>query len=122
MQVNLHKIDIYTILQVIESGQKIGTLLVNSDRCDSRQSQVWLIFFLHGQRIYATYGDTSLSRLKDYLHIETHQIHLDINASSFFIRWNTQEALHKCWMISLNFQRFLNAFKRKLIPHLYNAS
>ncbi|CDN10960.1 hypothetical protein RintRC_6035 [Richelia intracellularis] len=38
------------------------------------------------------------------------------------MRWNTQEALHKCWMISLNFQRFLNAFKRKLIPHLYNAS
>ena len=45
MQGNLRQTDIYTILQVIESGQKTGTLLVNSDRCDYRQSQMWLIFF-----------------------------------------------------------------------------
>jgi len=69
MQGNLREIDIYSILRVIEAGQRTGLLFVETCNSHHRKQQTYLIFFSHGQIIYGTYGDTSLSRLKDYLHL-----------------------------------------------------
>ena len=83
MQGNLNEIDIPSILQLIECGQRTGLLLVtthnfrhshkssvlNRDhhcwRCKPQQD--WFIFFLNGQIIYCQQGDGSLSRIDDYL-------------------------------------------------------
>jgi twitching motility two-component system response regulator PilG len=84
MQGNLNEIDIRSILQLIELGQRTGLLFVEG--CNSHNSKQlgllsdpirhhsWFVFFLNGQIIYATdsdgfayAGDRSLSRLRDYL-------------------------------------------------------
>lgn len=78
MQGNLNEIDIRSILQLIELGQRTGELFVeaygfyNNYGLGERYSksfkqQFWFVFFLNGQIIYAADGDVSLSRLKDYL-------------------------------------------------------
>lgn len=90
MQGNLNEIDIRSILQLIELGQRTGELFVEAytkpnisiasntgSQGNSRNlhpEQSWFVFFLNGQIVYATDSDTSLSRLRDYLrpyHLET---------------------------------------------------
>ena len=87
MQGNLQEIDIRSILQLIELGQRTGELFVESyshstssiashaggksfSRGNSQfqKQQSWFVFFLNGQIIYATEGDSNLSRLRNYLH------------------------------------------------------
>jgi twitching motility two-component system response regulator PilG len=85
MQGKLSEIDIRSILQLIELGQRTGELFVEAYPSqpgganvgvhtlqDNRgsglsQERYWFVFFLNGQIIYAADTDTSLSRLSDYL-------------------------------------------------------
>ncbi|WP_414562368.1 MULTISPECIES: response regulator [unclassified Anabaena] len=82
MQGNLNEIDIRSILQLIELGQRTGQLLVevglNSDRLTNHDTakyqhsgnypkQFWFVFFLNGQIIYCQQGESNLSRIDDYL-------------------------------------------------------
>ncbi|NJP09204.1 MAG: response regulator [Leptolyngbyaceae cyanobacterium RU_5_1] len=85
MQGKLSEIDIRSILQLIELGQRTGELFVEAypsqpvnvgepimvQLSDARiqpfAEQSWLVFFFNGQIIYAADTDTSLSRLRDYL-------------------------------------------------------
>ncbi|MEA5515855.1 response regulator [Nodularia sp. UHCC 0506] len=83
MQGNLNEIDIRSILQLIELGQRTGQLLVkacfhNSDKLTNHETarhhhgwnsdqQFWFVFFLNGQIIYCQQGDPNLSRIDDYL-------------------------------------------------------
>ncbi len=90
MQGTLNEIDIRSILQLIELGQRTGELLVesysyhvtstggdaSSKGVHSRPYQEvkprgsgssWFVFFLNGQIAYAADNDGSLSRLRDYL-------------------------------------------------------
>ena len=86
MQGNLNEIDIRSILQLIELGQRTGELFVEaysahhgSRRSDVRNQgyaprnarsfieQFWFVFFLNGEIIYVVDSDSSLSRLRDYL-------------------------------------------------------
>lgn len=78
MQGQLDEIDIRSILQLIELGQRTGELyveaypvssLATSDRADApRAPQSWLVFLLNGQIVYAGTTDGQLHRLRDYLH------------------------------------------------------
>ena len=86
MQGTLNEIDIRSILQLIELGQRTGELLVeaynshpisvSSDYRITHPYQqaksegagpFWLVFFLNGQIAYAAQSDGNLSRLRDYL-------------------------------------------------------
>lgn len=78
MQGNLSEIDIRSILQLIELGQRTGELFVeayssptNSNFAEKLSSSLsgpsWFVFFLNGQIVYATHGTDSLLRLRDYL-------------------------------------------------------
>lgn len=90
MQGTLSEIDIRSILQLIELGQRTGELLVeaypfhSAYRRDTAQSivsrfseengaealkQVWFVFFVNGQIVYAAdCHNGSLSRLQDYVY------------------------------------------------------
>ncbi len=82
MQGKLSEIDIRSILQLIELGQRTGELFVEAYpsqanglgyAIDPSSSQLqagrfWFVFFLNGQIVYAADTDASLSRLTDYLH------------------------------------------------------
>ncbi|MDJ0796079.1 MAG: response regulator [Calothrix sp. MO_167.B12] len=104
MQGNLREIDIYSILQVIESGQLTGLLFVESCHSTHCKQEMWLIFISNGQIVYATYGDTSLSRLQDYLHLYKGQINLetlDISPADSSTPWNIPE--YNClWQLLAN--------------------
>lgn len=83
MQGNLTEIDIRSILQLIELGQRTGELFVeaysgspggialaqrDSQRNRDFKEQSWFVFFFNGQIIYAGADRYSnLSRLRDYL-------------------------------------------------------
>ncbi|HBL59669.1 MAG TPA: response regulator [Cyanobacteria bacterium UBA8803] len=91
MQGTLNEIDIRSILQLIELGQRTGELLVeaygshfNSPGGEAtskgfisgrfyqeaklrKPGPFWFVFFLNGQIAYAANSDPSLSRLRDYL-------------------------------------------------------
>ncbi|BAZ48990.1 response regulator receiver protein [Nostoc sp. NIES-4103] len=83
MQGNLSEIDIRSILQLIELGQRTGQLLVeasfhNNDKLTldeairprhsrNYKQQSWFVFFLNGQIIYCQEGDSNLLRIDDYL-------------------------------------------------------
>ncbi|MEA5552736.1 response regulator [Anabaena cylindrica UHCC 0172] len=84
MQGNLNEIDIYSILQLISLGQRTGQLWVEAhhsypthklsgeDTLKYRSSgdskpQSWFVFFLNGQIVYCQAGESSLSRIDDYL-------------------------------------------------------
>jgi twitching motility two-component system response regulator PilG len=93
MQGTLSEIDIRSILQLIELGQRTGELLVeaypsrlggkgkerlsqgrqetqSSARLSPFHRAVWFIFFVNGQIIYATdNSNNSLFRLRDYLYL-----------------------------------------------------
>lgn len=87
MQGNLNEIDIRSILQLIELGQRTGELFVeaysvhNSSFTGNARSQgyalrsskalrdqYWFVFFCNGQIVYVADSDSSLSRLRDHLH------------------------------------------------------
>jgi len=84
MQGKLSEIDIRSILQLIELGQRTGELFVEAYPAQTSSasgtvyaqeprisqfcsSHFWFVFFVNGQIVYAADTDTSLSRLKDYL-------------------------------------------------------
>jgi twitching motility two-component system response regulator PilG len=72
MQGNLREIDIRSILQLIELGQRTGLLFVETPPTFvtggfKNKQKSWFVFFLNGQIIYATDGEGGLSRLGDYL-------------------------------------------------------
>lgn len=78
MQGNLSEIDIRSILQLIELGQRTGQLYVEAysslygntvaeTRHNSDPHLAWLVFFVNGQIVYASQNSNSLSRLGDYL-------------------------------------------------------
>jgi twitching motility two-component system response regulator PilG len=92
MQGNLNEIDIRSILQLIELGQRTGQLFVeahNYYKCpklgvdetdrhnDCGDRYCWFVFFLNGQIIYAANGDNSLSRLSEYLRHHQIKVQLD---------------------------------------------
>ena len=82
MQGKLSEIDIRSILQLIELGQRTGELFVeaypsqtnglgyaiDSGSSPLQSGRFWFVFFLNGQIVYAADTDPSLSRLRDYLH------------------------------------------------------
>ncbi|MBD2437258.1 response regulator [Nostoc sp. FACHB-110] len=83
MQGNLNEIDIRSILQLIELGQRTGQLLVEASfskqddltqdesiryrHSKNSRKQSWFVFFLNGQIIYCQAGESNLSRVDDYL-------------------------------------------------------
>jgi len=86
MQGNLSEIDIRSILQLIELGQRTGELFVETYSAqtgtpglssfvnprDQRTPKTltgksWFVFFLNGQIVYAADAHSTLSRLRDYL-------------------------------------------------------
>ncbi|MEA5593574.1 response regulator [Rivularia sp. UHCC 0363] len=78
MQGNLSEIDIRSILQLIELGQRTGLLFIQTDdSCsgskfaysytESSLPRTWFVFFLNGQIIYSQEGNSSVFRLRDYL-------------------------------------------------------
>lgn len=94
MQGNLQEIDIGSILQLIELGQRTGQLLIEApslykdhtnvpedleepDYFQNCQQQYWLIFFLHGQIIYCQKGEDNLLRIDDYLRHHRVEMRLD---------------------------------------------
>jgi twitching motility two-component system response regulator PilG len=87
MQGKLSEIDIRSILQLIELGQRTGELFVeayssqpnsavglggkygvDARTARSPAARSWLVFFLSGRIVYASDTSISLSRLFDYLH------------------------------------------------------
>jgi twitching motility two-component system response regulator PilG len=84
MQGFLSEIDIRSILQLIELGQRTGELYLESyppketrlmglpadtgANSGYTPYQSWLVFFAHGQVVYAGPTDAGISRLKDHLH------------------------------------------------------
>jgi twitching motility two-component system response regulator PilG len=94
MQGKLSEIDIRSILQLIELGQRTGELFVEAYglptglRAIQRPfkmtiEQSWLVFFLNGQIIYAGDSGNQLSRLRDYLRRFKQEAALDkVNLSS----------------------------------------
>lgn len=78
MQGNLSEIDIRSILQLIELGQRTGLLFVeaydshNGNKFAGRYTEeslprTWFVFFLNGQIIYSQEDNSSVFRLRDYL-------------------------------------------------------
>jgi twitching motility two-component system response regulator PilG len=106
MQGNLQEIDLRSILQLIELGQRTGQLFIESDFYSYQQGarentgaanlSGWLIFFLNGQIIYCQEGNNNLSRIDDYLRQYREEISLDqqkldllgeINSSEYGYIW-----------------------------------
>jgi twitching motility two-component system response regulator PilG len=94
MQGNLNEIDIRSILQLIELGQRTGQLLVETYSFHNRHKsageepighrhsrnykrQSWFVFFLNGQIIYSQGGDNGFSRISDYLRHYRVEMRLD---------------------------------------------
>ncbi len=69
MQGELSEIDIRSILQLVELGQRTGQLLVETYACatDRTADRTWYVFFLNGQVVYAGNPATGLSRLRGFL-------------------------------------------------------
>ncbi|NJO78438.1 MAG: response regulator [Cyanobacteria bacterium RM1_2_2] len=102
MQGKLSEIDIRSILQLIELGQRTGELFVESygspgfspnrepgmgnsalwTRSPKVPKQAWLVFFLNGKIIYAGDGSSNLARLRDYLRRYKVEQTLSPNASA----------------------------------------
>ncbi|MBD2105266.1 DUF4388 domain-containing protein [Leptolyngbya sp. FACHB-261] len=83
MQGKLYEIDIRSILQLIELGQRTGELFV-----EAGSGQFWFVFFSNGQLVYAADTERSVTRLQDFLRryrLENalEQIESDLNVASF---------------------------------------
>ncbi|MGL5925639.1 response regulator [Chroococcidiopsis sp.] len=131
MQGNLSEIDIRSILQLIELGQRTGELFVEAyspssnvnhadpnfalrHRSSYPRSQCWFIFFLNGQIVYATDGDRSLSRLRDYLRHYQIEIDLEQITTSTFAAHN---ALEYAYLWTLLEDRVLTPAQARNIIH-----
>ncbi|AMW28391.1 MULTISPECIES: response regulator [Arthrospira] len=78
MQGSLNEIDIRSILQLVEVGQRTGQLMVEayspaasvvSEKYSDRfKGNCWLVFCSNGRIVYAGESEGSLKRLRDYLH------------------------------------------------------
>ncbi|UWU50652.1 protein of unknown function (DUF4388) [Limnospira platensis C1] len=78
MQGSLNEIDIRSILQLVEVGQRTGQLMVEayspaasvvSEKYSDRlKSHCWLVFCSNGRIVYAGESEGSLKRLRDYLY------------------------------------------------------
>ncbi len=102
MQGTLNEIDIRSILQLIDLGQRTGELFVEADypliggRNDFPNSQSqqasWLIFFANGKIVYAAdQTNNSLQRLRDYLRRYRVEDVLDRLASETILNTSTRE-------------------------------
>ena len=107
MQGQLSEIDIRSILQLIELGQRTGELFVEAypsspllppngastiERTTRALSgQSWFAFFLNGQIVYAGETDVSLLRLRDYLRRYQAEMAVDEIASSSITAFNAPE-------------------------------
>ncbi|BAU10306.1 response regulator receiver protein [Leptolyngbya sp. NIES-3755] len=95
MQGQLSEIDILSILQLIELGQRTGELFVEaysgSTHRLSRQHPSWFVFFLNGQIIYAGETESDFSRLRDYLHRYRSESTIDQIPASSIATFNTPE-------------------------------
>jgi twitching motility two-component system response regulator PilG len=68
MQGTLNEIDIRSILQLIELGQRTGELLIEAPAI-ACQSRSWFVFFVNGQIAYSVEPSSRpLERLQDYLY------------------------------------------------------
>ena len=119
MQGNLNEIDIRSILQLIELGQRTGQLFVEAystptisivsstgnqgllRNFQSPKQQSWFVFFLNGQIVYATDSDTSLSRLRDYVRRYRLETSLDRIADSSLVDRNAPEYTY-LWVLLEN--------------------
>jgi len=63
MQGTINEIDLNTIINLIELGQRTGELLI-----ESSEGKFWFLFFDKGELIYATDTETNLTRLHNYLY------------------------------------------------------
>ncbi|MEM1394296.1 MAG: response regulator [Cyanobacteria bacterium P01_H01_bin.150] len=73
MQGNLSEIDIRSILQLIELGQRTGLLFVEA-YTEELLTRTWFVFFLKGQIVYSQEANSNVLRLRDYLRY--YRIHL----------------------------------------------
>lgn len=94
MQGQLSEIDIRSILQLIELGQRTGELFVetyvssggsggSTGRADAGRRRFWFVFFLNGQIVYATNPNSGTARLRDFLrryHLEAELDRLSVPA------------------------------------------
>jgi twitching motility two-component system response regulator PilG len=81
MQGTFREIDLFSILKLIEFGQRTGELLIQSySKKFSEKS--WFIFFLNGNIVYAT--STEAHRLREYLQgINLHHTLDQVNPANF---------------------------------------
>lgn len=94
MQGHLHEIDIRSILQLVEIGQRTGELFIEtyspppnsggrSDRSNKSSppnpTYAWFVFFLNGQIIHATQMQSGIERLQDHLQ----RYHLQVDGDWF---------------------------------------
>lgn len=97
MQGQLSEIDIRSILQLIELGQRTGELFVEAYSSSgvvhrrSRQHPSWFVFFLNGRIVYAGETESDLSRLRDYLHRYRAEATIDQIPASSIATFNTPE-------------------------------
>ena len=108
MQGQLSEIDIRSILQLIELGQRTGELFVEAYPASpwppangasaidlrsprSLSGQSWFAFFLNGQIVYAGETDVSLLRLRDYLRRYQAETAVDAISSSSIAAFNAPE-------------------------------
>ncbi|GAP96787.1 DUF4388 domain-containing protein [Leptolyngbya sp. NIES-2104] len=95
MQGHLSEIDIRSILQLIELGQRTGELFVEaysgSPHRLSRSHPSWFVFFLNGQIVYAGETESDFSRLRDYLHRYRAETTIDQIPASSITTFSTPE-------------------------------
>ncbi|MBE9012193.1 response regulator [Pseudanabaenaceae cyanobacterium LEGE 13415] len=95
MQGHLSEIDILSILQLIELGQRTGELFVEAYSGSTnrlvRSHPSWFVFFLNGQIVYAGETESDFSRLRDYLHRYRLEATIDQIPASSIATFNTPE-------------------------------
>lgn len=100
MQGKLSEIDIRSVLQLIELGQRTGELFVETystsssavgDRSVKPSSRSWFVFFVNGRILYAGDSGGNLSRLRDYLRRYKVDKALDLPETSAIATVNTPE-------------------------------
>jgi twitching motility two-component system response regulator PilG len=81
MQGSLNEIDIRSILQLIELGQKTGELLIEAPALAS-SPRAWFLFFVNGQIAYGIEsGPSPLARLQDYLYPDRIKVREELGGS-----------------------------------------
>ena len=134
MQGNLNEIDIRSILQLIELGQRTGELFVqaysahNSNRNGDARSkgytlrsskflkeQYWFVFFLNGQIVYVDDSDSSLSRLRDYL--RRYRVDASLDSIELSLRASSNHTPEYAYLWALLEHRVLTPAQGRSIIH-----